>query len=94
MKLAFINGPKDKNVYDSDDYGNDHVKDIYSYPEQRKGLQINFEEPKLITYHKTLLKYKNTYKYFYIFEGSDIDSIKSSIQDYWDLSDIAGYDFD
>lgn len=94
MNTGFIGGPKDKQLYNLTVYGNDVLKDIYSYSEQRQGFQTSLDEPKKIIYIKTLLKHKGEFKHFYVFNGIDAATLKSSIADYWSLSDTIGYDLD
>jgi hypothetical protein len=94
MKIAFIGGPKNKELYDPIIYGRDSLKDIFSYVEQRNTFQASLNQPNKIVYKKTILKHGSEFKYFYIFDGLNISDIKADIQDYWDLSDTIGYDLD
>lgn len=92
MKVAYIFGKKDKDVFNSDLYGNDQLKDKYSFLEERTGFQKSFEQPKQIVYRKMLLKLNDEYKFFYVLEGHSKEVLKSVIAEYWHLSDIAGFD--
>ncbi|WP_335954096.1 hypothetical protein [Acinetobacter higginsii] len=92
MKVGFIFGKKDKQIYDPDVYGNQHLKDIYSYTEDRQGFQNSFEQLNKIVYKKMILKLEDEYKYFYVLVGHSKEELREKIAEYWHLSDIVGYD--
>ncbi|OTG81818.1 hypothetical protein B9T31_14940 [Acinetobacter sp. ANC 4558] len=60
------------------------------------GLQriITENSPKFDLYKLILLKHNNEMKYFYIFKDFSMDQIREVLANYWDLSDVVGYDLD
>ena len=94
MKVGFILGKKDKQIYDPAVYGNDQLKDIYSYNEERQGFQNTFDPPNKIIYNKMLFKFNGELKYFYVSDGIKKNDIEPLLGEYWGLSDTIGYDFD
>lgn len=46
------------------------------------------------TYQLKILKKNGELKYFYIAKDLPVDEIKSGLDEFWELSDNLGYDFD
>lgn len=94
MKIGFINGPKDKTNINTDNFPEGNAGEVFRAYDERRGFQTGINPTEVFHYKRLLLKHNNELKYFYVINVSSVEELKGMIEEYWQLSEIVGYDLD